>query len=194
MRRIPWLVGAFLALALAACSALPWPASIDLKERLGNDSEGSLEHEVTAGEVGDLDDRFPSDAGECVDLSDVRSRARVQRAQLHYNVDLTYDGPDLTGMVQAQLYAAGDRDALWQERNKVGPTVTMQLRREQTRLAGTVVLNRDQLRALNDRRICWGVHVTGRDVSAQESGTMRVDYVVNQLRLNIGVSILSSGG
>lgn len=181
-----------LALFVAACSALPLPADLDLKARLGSEAEGSFEQEITAGETGGVDLRHPSDTGECINFSDVEYPVTVEHAQLHYNVDVTYAGPELSGKLQAQLYAAPIRNKLWLESNKVGPTITLNLNKTATRLAGTAVLNPEQLQAINNREICWGLHVTGKEARAEESGTATFTYTVNQLRLNVGFSVLEA--
>jgi hypothetical protein len=184
-----WLV-ALLALALAGCSFLPLPARVDLRAELGAESAGILEEEITAGRNDRLDLRHPTDEGECVDFSEVDVPITVQSAQLNYRADLDYDGPDLSGMLNAQLFAWAEGDEAWLDRNRVGPTVTVNLDRTSTRLAGSAVLSKDQLRAVNDRSICWGLWVTGRDVTAAESGTATFEYDIQQLMLNIRFSVI----
>jgi hypothetical protein len=189
MNRLSAAVGLLMALLLAACSSLPLPAEVDLRSRLGAQSEGEFEEEIVAGEL-DATRRLPDDGGECVDFSDADIAVTVESAQLHYNVDVTYDGPELSGRLQAQLYLAGSGDPLWESSNKIGPTVTLNLDKTATRLAGTAVLDPNQLDAINDRQACWGVQVTGQDAVAQESGTARFSYVVNDLRLRITFSVI----
>ena len=58
------------------------------------------------------------------------------------------------------------------------------------RLAGAAVLNPTQLEAVNDREVCWGVHVTGRDLAAMEDGTANVHFEVKKLMLQIRFSVI----
>jgi hypothetical protein len=185
-----WMALAVLVpLLLAACSAVPLPAEIDLRSRLGAQSEGSFQEEITAGEL-DRTNRLPAEQGECVGFSDADITVTVESAQLHYNLDVTYDGPDLSGNLRAQLYLAGTGDDLWADDNKAGPTVTLNLDKISTRLAGTAVLSPEQLQAINDRSACWGVAVTGRDAVAHESGTATFSYLVRELRLRLTFSVI----
>jgi hypothetical protein len=193
MKRLMMSVGPLAALLLtlflAACSSLPLPAEVDLRSRLGAQSEGEFEEEIVAGEL-DTTRRLPDDGGECVDFSDADIAVTVESAQVHYNLDVTYDGPELSGRVQAQLYLAGTGDPLWESSNRIGPTVTLNLDKTATRLAGTAVLGPNQLEAINESQACWGVQVTGHDAVVQESGTARFSYVVNDLRLRITFSVI----
>lgn len=188
-RSFVWIV-APLALAVAGCSFLPLPARVDLRARLGAESAGTVEEEIIAGETESLNLRHPSGDGECVDFSDVDIPVTVQSAQLNYRADLDYDGPPLSGRLQARVYAWPEGEDAWLARNKVGPTVTVNLDKSSTRLAGTAVLSKDQLRAVNEKSICWGLLVSGDDVTAEESGTATFEYDVQQLMLNIRFSVI----
>lgn len=183
------IAGGALALVLAACSSLPLPAEVDLRSRLGAQSDGSFQEEIAAGEFDDSR-KYPGATGECVDFSDEDIPVTIESAQLHYNIDVSYDGPELSGSLKAQLYLARSSTDLWRPDNKIGPTVTLNLDKTSTRLAGTAVLNPDQLEAVNDRRACWGIELIGRDAVAEESGTADFSYRVNDLRLRIRFSVI----
>lgn len=183
---------AALALALAACSAFPIPVSVDLQAKLGDSSSGSFTEPIKAGSNATLDTRYPSDSGQCIDFSDQQFSAKVERATLQYKGSVSYDGPALTGTVNVRLFAASSQGALWQPANQVGPTVHLDLDRGSSILAGAVVLNRDQLAALNARNLCWGLRVSGRDVSAAQDGTATVSYAVDRLMLQAGVGVMAA--
>ncbi len=194
MNRRNAIVAALIVLLLAGCSAFPVPVRIDLKARLGDAAQGSFEEPVGAGSNATIDARYPTDEGQCVDFSDASFAAKVEKGSLTWNGEVTYDGPALTGKVQAQLYASSQASTVWQPSSKVGPAVTVRLDKTTTHLAGTAVLNKDQVKALNDRNLCWGLHLTGTDVSAAESGTATISYSISKLVLAAGVSVLSSAG
>lgn len=189
MRSIRLLAGIVAVLALAACSSIPLPAEVDIGSRLGTESAGNFQEQVAAGEL-DGARRLPDESGECVSFSDVQPSVTVESARIHYNVDVSYDGPELSGDLQAQLYAAGSSQEVWRPENKVGPRVNLDLDRTETRLAGTAVLSPAQLDAVNARRVCWGVEVVGRDAVAEEAGTANFGYRINDLRLSIRFSVI----
>ena len=178
-----------LLLGLSACSWLPVPYSVDLRDRLGPDASGSAQHVIGAGEAGNVDFRHP-DGGECIDFGDTDIPATVESARLHYAATLEYSGPPLTGRVSVQLHLSRQENRLWLASNKVGPQVTVNLDRATTRLAGTAVLNREQVEGINDRYLCWGIDVSGSNVSATESGTATLEYTIEQLKLDTRVSLL----
>lgn len=180
----------FLLTFLSACSWLPLPYSMDLKDKLGSSSSGSVGHQIEAGDAGNLDFSHPDDNGECIDFSDADIPVTVESARLHYNATVDYEGPALSGKVSAQLYVSDQQGNLWAGANKVGPKVTLVLSNADTRLAGTAVLNRDQVDGINDRYLCWGLRVSGNDVSAMETGTATIEYSVEQLRLDIRFSVV----
>lgn len=185
-----WTSGTLVLLILAGCSFLPLPMTIDLKTRLGANTSGTVQHEIGAGEVGDIDFRHPDPSGECIDFEDAEIPVTVQSARLHYNANVDYQGPPLTGMVTAQLYVARDEASLWSASNKVGPKVNVNLRNPDNRLAGTAVLNRDQVAGINSRFLCYGLEVTGSDVTADRSGEATIEYRIDQLRLDIRFSVI----
>ncbi len=189
-RSVLTIAASAVALALVACSALPIPATVDLRARMGADARGTTEAPIGAGEAGEVDLRIPTDAGECIDISDEGFTITVESAQLHWNLAATYDGPDLSGMLQARFYVAGEGEDVFAARHTLGPVFTLNLDRTETRLAGTAVLNPAQLRAINDGVICWGLSVTGRDVTAAEDGTASISYDVRDLRLSIRFSVI----
>src|SRR5690554_1652434 len=185
------IVAATAILLLAACSGLPLPMDVDLKAKVPADSsEGTVSEPIEKGEAETLDLLLPTEAGECVDFSEVAPGVTVQSAKLQWIVDATYDGPALTGKVQARAYATGAGDEVFHSSNTLGPTFTLKLDRTSTRLAGAAVLNPEQLQAVNDREVCWGVEVTGRDLAALEDGTAHVHYEVKKLMLSIRFSVI----
>ena len=189
MRRFTLVVAGLLVMVLTACSALPLPARIDLRAQLGSEASGSFQEEITEGRADDISMRHPEGDGQCVSFDDVDIPVTVERARLHYNVRVGYDGPELTGRFRAQLYASDELGDLWSPENRVGPGLDVKLDRDDVRLAGTAVLNRDQIDGINARELCWGVEIEGRDVSARSSGTATFTYDVQQLMLNIRFSV-----
>lgn len=182
------LVAGTAILFLAACSALPIPHEVDLRAQL-SETSGTVTAEVKVGAVEELDLRVPTDEGECFDFADVAPGLTVHSARLQWIVDVAYDGPDLTGKLQARAFAAKAGDEVFLSRNRLGPVLTTDLGGEPTRLAGAAVLDPSQLEALNDREVCWGVEVTGEDVAAPEDGTATIDYSIERLRLRITFSV-----
>ena len=176
--------------ALAACSSVPLPANVDLRARMDGGETGSAGVPITAGETQEVDLRFPEDEGACFDISDEGFAVTIESAQLHWIVDARYEGPDLSGMLQARVFVAGADDELFHASNTLGPTFTLELDRTTTRLAGSGVLSPAQLGAVNDRYVCWGVEVEGRDVAAAEDGTATIHYDVESLRLRVRFSVL----
>jgi hypothetical protein len=181
---------AAVALALAACSALPIPATVDLRARMGSDASGTSEVEIGAGEARTVDLRIPSEAGDCIDFSDEDLPVTLESARLHWKIDADYEGPELSGLLQARVFIAGEDDDLFASRHTLGPVFTLQLHRAATRLAGSAVLNPAQLRAINDGVVCWGLEITGRDVTAAGDGTATIRYQVHDLRLSIRFSVI----
>lgn len=182
-------LGALSILLLASCSQFPLPAEIDLRAHL-SDAAGTVQEPIGEGEAGSLDVRHPHEDGECLDFSEEEIRATVEKARLHYDVSVDYEGPELGGRLQARLHAARERDDVWLPENRVGPTITVDLDDPHTELAGTAVLNESQLQAINDRQLCWGVHVTGEDIAADGTGTGTFSYRIDELRLAILFSVL----
>ena len=184
------LVTVITTAALAACSSLPLPADVDLRARMDGGETGSAHVPITAGEAQEVDLRLPEDEGACFDIADEGFGVTIESAQLHWIVDARYEGPDLSGMLQARVFVAGADDELFHPSNTLGPTFTLKLDRTTTRLAGSGVLSPTQLVAVNDRYVCWGVEVGGRDVAAAEDGTATIHYDVESLRLRVRFSVL----
>jgi hypothetical protein len=185
----PIVAFAIGTVVLAACASHPITADVDVRAQMPETS-GTTEFELEVGEEQDVDVLLPTSTGECVDLSAAGIDVTVHRAQLHWNVDVTYDGPPMTGMLQARLYVAGAQDDLFAAQHSLGPVVTVKLDRTTTRFAGTAVLSPAQLRAVNDGVICWGVDVRGRDVSVEEGGTATIEYEINDLWMRLDFSVL----
>ncbi|HKI58466.1 MAG TPA: hypothetical protein VKA00_04485 [Trueperaceae bacterium] len=177
---------------ITACNALPAPLTLDLKSRMGSSSRGSVQEPVTAGGSPTLDVTWPSSGGQCIDFSDRKIAARLVDATIHYEVEVSYSGPPLTGQVQARLYAASTSAGLWQPAAQVGPAVAVDLDSTATTLAGSATLDADQVKAVNDRYVCWGVHLTGSNVNASQSGTATIRYTVDRLTADAGVSVMAA--
>lgn len=183
-------IGGVAGLLLAGCSQLPLPAQVDLKARLGSTSSGEVEEEIEAGNVGELDFEHPTENGECVDFEDVDLPVTLESARLNYNAEVRYDGPELSGELRAQLYAAPSADDLWDERNRIGPSFRLDLDEPSTRLAGSARLTDAQVDAVNAKEVCWGLWVRGDSVSAEESGKATIEYDIQQLMLDIRFSVI----
>lgn len=190
------LRNAITALALAAslativaCAAVPIPHTVDLRATMV-DTEGTVTATVKAGEVETIDVFFPTEEGDCLDFSGTAPGATVHSAQLQWTIDAQYEGPELTGKLQARAYAAGPGADVFLSQHTLGPVVTVNLDSTNTRLAGAAVLNPTQLAAINEREICWGVRVTGDDIAALEDGTAEIHYQVERLRLRITFGII----
>lgn len=179
-------------LVLSACSSLPLPMDVDLKSKLAEEShEGTITEPVREGETEELDVRLPDEGGACFEFADAApEHVTVRSAQLQWIVDVKYDGPDLTGKLQARAFVTGEGDEVFHSSNTLGPVLTVNLDKTSTRLAGASVLNPTQLEAVNDRRICWGVEATGSDLAALEDGTASVHYSIKKLNLRITFSVL----
>jgi len=182
------IAAAAAVLILAACASLPLPMNVDLLAKM-SDTEGTVSEPIKAGQVEELDLHVPTEEGQCLDFADVSPGVTVQSAQLQWIVDAKYDGPDLTGKLQARAYVAGAGDQVFLPSHTLGPVFTVNLDRTNKRLAGAAVLNPTQLQAVNDREVCWGVVVTGDDVAALEDGTATVEYSVKKLMLHIKFSV-----
>jgi hypothetical protein len=178
------------ACALAACAAVPIPIEIDLRARMGGATTGSVQVPVVPGEAEQFGAALPSADGQCFDLSGDDLPVTVQSAQLHWRIDVAYDGPDLTGEVQARLFVAGPGDDLFDPSNALGPSVAVPLDGTTTSVAGTGALGASGLQALADRSVCWGVQLTGTDVVAGEAGVATFSYDVRELRVRLGVSVI----
>src|SRR5690606_23955718 len=214
------LAAAVAVVVLAACAAAPITHTVDLKAQMAEESTaGTVTAPIVAGEAGAVDLRLPDEDGDCIDFADVAPGATVGAAQLHWVVDATYDGPDLTGKLQARAFAAGaGREVFHPARTAgpgatlnadttaprpaatpgppppppptVGPVFTLNLAKPATRLAGTADLNPTQLAAINDREVCWGVEVWGEDLAAHEDGVAAIGYEVRELRLRVTFSVV----
>ncbi len=183
------LAAGLAVLGLAACSALPLVHEEDLKAQL-SDTSGEITADVVAGQVEELDLFLPTEGGECFTFEDAAPGATIHSAQLQWVVDVHYDGPELSGKVQARAYAAGEGEDVFDPSHTLGPVITVDLSRTSKRLAGAANLNPSQLEAINDRAICWGAHLQGEDVTAHETGTATIGYDVVKLRLRVTFSVI----
>ena len=190
MRSSAVIASVLLALILAGCSALPLPMNIDLREQLGESVRGTFSEPITAGQVDDIDLRHPPGGGECLSFEEIEIPVTVQRVRLEYRVALAYDGPPLTGRFSARLHLSDELGDLWEDANRVGPPIELELAGGEETLAGTLVLNRDQVRGVNERSLCWGASITGEDVSATGSGDATFHYDVERLMLRIRFSVI----
>jgi hypothetical protein len=134
---------------LVACRALSILVEVDLDQRLGAQSSGSLQEELSAGDF-DESRRLPHEGGQCIDFSDQDIAVTVESATLHYDLEVEFDGPEVAGKLQGRLYLAGSEAELRRACSKIVPIVTLDMTRSSTRLAGTAVLSPEQLEAVND--------------------------------------------
>ncbi|HEX7022658.1 MAG TPA: hypothetical protein VF171_07360 [Trueperaceae bacterium] len=112
---------ALLALALSACSWLPLPTTVDLLPRLGQQASGSYRTSVAASMPAPLDAKLPDEAGAIAGFSDEAPPVTVEWGELRYDIQISYQGPALSGSLQAVLYLAPDNgERLWQEKYQLG--------------------------------------------------------------------------
>jgi hypothetical protein len=182
------LLALAVLVALAGCRSLPLPAEFDLLPGLGEAAAGTVEASLIAGLTTNLGLHLPNPYGACLDLEPPPAGARVENAVLHYQLEVSYDGPEVQGEVRFQPFAAAN-GALWEGANAVGEGVVVDL------TAGTIVasdairLTPAQLQALNERRVCWGIELAGERLTPDANGVATIGYRVQQLRLRVAFSL-----
>jgi hypothetical protein len=189
MMRLKGLIGLVWVMVLTGCSVIPIPVKVDLREHLGEHAQGAYQQEILAGAFPQVDWRYPTTEGTTIDFSGTDIPVRVHRAQAQVNIAFTYDGAPLSGEVRAQVYLApAGSDSLWQTRYALGAPQVMALEQRLNRLEDTVVLTGEQVRALNEKQVRWGIKLTG-SAGAQESGVRVLRYRVDTFELHAGVGV-----
>ncbi len=183
------ILPALLIVVLAACKAIPIPLEIDLLAKLGDAASGTIEKQIVAGSAYDVRKHIPEAGESCLVLDDDRRGVTLVHANLTYELDLAYDGPPISGVVEVQAYLAADEEALFSDAAALGAPVRVDLASPTVTLGDSVRLDRYQIAAVNDRRVCVGLLLVGTDLSAEEDGVASIDYDVKQLRLRISFSV-----
>jgi hypothetical protein len=178
-----------LLVGLVGCRALPLPIEIDLLEELGEARSGVVEEPVRNGVHADLHLDLPEHGDNCLAIDQDQLPVSVVHAQLTYAVDLRYEGPAVSGVVDVQPYLASTRTMLWTDGSALGERVTVDLASTSVELSGVARLTPDQLAGLNEGRLCWGVRLRGTDVAAASDGTIRASYEVRALVVRAGVAV-----
>lgn len=178
-------------LLLSACASMPIPIDVDLRGKVGDTEEkGTITEPIEAGESKKVDLRLPETGDKCIDFADIAPDAiTVRSAKLQWIIDVSYSGPELSGDLEARLYLTGRGDDIFDKSNKLGPVFQLDLDKATNRLEGTAELDAEHLEAVNDRKICWGIAITGENVSAAEDGTLEIDYKVKKAMLHITFSV-----
>jgi hypothetical protein len=178
-----------LLVGLVGCRALPLPIEIDLLAELADARSGVVEESVRSGVHAQLLMDLPEHDDNCLDVGQDQLPVSVVHAQVTYAVDLRYEGPVLSGAVEVQPYLASSRAALWTEESALGDGLTVDLASTSVELAGVARLTADQVAALNEGRLCWGLRLHGTDVAAAADGRLRASYDVRTLVVRAGVAV-----
>jgi hypothetical protein len=180
---------ALLAIALAGCSSIPLP--IDLMGSLGERANGNFTASIPIGAYS-THSKLP-EKPSTTDFSSQNIGVKVVGGTLDYRFNLTYSGKTkLEGTVTAQVYIAAAgleaSDSLWQDRYKLGTAKTVTLEMGKTSLAvdGNAPLNETQIKALNDKKMRFGVLVDGKGSSSAAS-SVEFKYQLKRLTLNVAL-------
>ena len=175
---------------LAGCTLLQVP--VDLAPYLGAQVSGTYSYDVPQGAYA-VSDKLPSASGYPADFSSVDLPVTLTSASLDYGFGLSYRGDtQLSGNVTVQLYMAPagseSTDTLWQDKYKLGASQTATLASNQTSLqvTGQVALTADQLRAVNQRKMRFGVIAQG-DGNSTKAAHVEFTYQVQRLVLKVGI-------
>jgi hypothetical protein len=175
---------------LAGCSLLQVP--VNLVSYLGAQATGTYSYDIPSGAYA-VDNKLPGLSGRAADFTDVSLPVTLTSASLEYGFNLGYQGDtQLSGDVTVQLYMAPagseSTDTLWQDKYKLGASQTVGIASGQTnvQVAGQVTLSADQLRAVNQRKMRFGVIAQGNGSSTQAAHVV-FNYEVQQLVLKVGV-------
>jgi hypothetical protein len=175
---------------LAGCSLLQVP--VNLVSYLGAQATGSYSYDIPSGSYS-VNDKLPNSSGRAADFTDVNLPVTLTSASLDYGFNLGYQGDtQLSGDVMVQLYMAPagneSTDSLWQDKYKLGASQTVAIAPDQTnvQVAGQVTLGADQLRAVNQRKMRFGVIAQGNGSSTQAAHVV-FNYEVQQLVVKVGV-------
>jgi hypothetical protein len=174
---------------MAGCRTLPLASTIDLLPSLGDAAAGSVEAGLVAGLTTNLGLRLPSAFGSCLELDPLPPGVRVERAVLHYQVEVTYDGPEMRGEVRLQPFAAAD-GGLLDDASAVGAGIDVDLAAGQVVAVEDIPLTAAQLQAFDERRVCWGLSLTGDSLRPDADGVATIAYAVQELRLRVAFSLL----
>lgn len=187
MKKLLGLVGIAL---LAGCTLLQVP--VDLVGYLGTQARGSYSYDIPQGAYS-LNDQLPSASGHPADFTNVDLPVKLTSASLDYGFGLSYQGDtQLSGNLTVQLYMAPagneSSDTLWQDKYKLGASQTVAVTSGQTSLqvTGAVALSADQLAAVNQRKMRFGVITQGNGSSTQ-AAHVSFSYEVQQLVLKVGL-------
>ncbi|HEU4741317.1 MAG TPA: hypothetical protein VFS50_06950 [Meiothermus sp.] len=184
MRR--WIFGLAGLLLLSACSALPVP--INLLNYLGADKSGSFQQPLPAGNV-EFERPLPDKSGYSLDFSREQLYS-VRGVRVEYGATVSYTGQTLlSGDVSVQAYLAPvNGEDLWQDKYKLGDPQNLQLAQGQSllKLAGSVQLNNDQVKALNAKKLRFGVYAKGT-ASSSQAATVTLNYEVTNLTLKVAL-------
>jgi hypothetical protein len=178
-----------LLVGLLGCRALPLPIEIDLLADLADARSGVVEESVRSGVNAEFLMDLPEHDDNCLDIDEDVLPVAIVHAQVTYAVDLRYEGPDLSGSVEVQPYLASSRATLWTDESALGDGVTVDLASTRVELEGVARLTTDQVAALNEGRLCWGLRLHGTDVAAAADGRVRASYDLRTLVVRAGVAV-----
>ena len=133
--------------------------------------------------------RLPDADGEAFDFSEaqVPGPGRLIGADLDYALTLSHDA-DSSGTLIAQVYVAPlGTDVLWQEAY-LFDTVEIDLQQREVNLASRASLNDAQRPLLNEKRLRFGVRVTG-DGEVTLGEPVSILYDIEQLDLTVSYAL-----
>jgi hypothetical protein len=178
-----------IAFALAGCSSIPLP--IDLMGSVGERANGNFTASIPVG-VYSTHGKLP-EKPSTTDFGTQNIGINVVGGTLDYRFNLTYTGKTkLEGTVTAQVYIAPAgleaSDSLWQDRYKLGTAKTIVLETGKTSLTvdGNAPLNDTQVKALNDKKMRFGVLIDGKGSSSAAS-SVEFKYQLKRLTLNVAL-------
>jgi hypothetical protein len=184
-----YIITLLLATALAGCSSLPIP--IDLLGSVGERANGDFTTSIPLGAYS-THSKLPENPNT-TDFSSQSLGVKVVGGTLDYRLNLTYAGKtNLEGTVTVQVYIAAAgleaSDSLWQDRYKLGTAKTIKLETGKTSLIvdGNAPLNETQIKALNDKKMRFGVLVDGKGSSSAAS-SVEFKYQLKRLTLNVAL-------
>lgn len=190
-RTLPFATLAAVALlvGLVGCRALPLPIEVDLLAELADARSGVVEEPVRSGVNAQLLMDLPEHGDNCLVIGEDLLPVSIVHAQVTYAIELRYEGPDLSGVIEVQPYLASSPTTLFTAATVLGDPLTVDLASTQARLDGVSRLSTEQVAALNGGRLCWGLRLRGTDVAAATDGWVRASYDVRTLTVRAGVAI-----
>jgi hypothetical protein len=183
------LAAVALLVGLVGCRALPLPIEIDLLAELADARSGVVEETVQTGVNAQLLMDLPEHDDNCIDIDEDVLPVSIVYAQVTYDVDLRYQGPNLRGRVEVQPYLASSPSKLFEASSAFGDPIAANLAAAHVRLKGVARLTAEQVAALNEGHLCWGLRLRGTNVAATADGTIRATYDVRTLTVRAGVAI-----